>query len=139
MGAGFPTRRNPRRGMLLVGLAGPAANLVLAVALAATYHILAALPVGAESWLGSRVLGPMALMAEAGVLVNLGLGLFNLVPIPPLDGSRVLAGLLPEGGARVLAVGERYGFLLVLVLVFSGALRWVVYPPLRAAARLLLG
>jgi Zn-dependent protease len=131
--------RNPRRGMLLVGLAGPTANLVLAVMLAAVFHILGALPIAPESWLGSRVLGPMLLMTEAGVLVNLGLGLFNLVPIPPLDGSRVLAGLLPASGARVLAAGERYGFLLLLLLVFSGALRWTVYPPLRAAARLLLG
>ena len=131
--------RNPRRGMLWVSLAGPAANLVLAVALAAVFQGLAALPVPAESWFASRVHGPLLLMTEAGVLVNLGLGLFNLVPIPPLDGSRVLAGLLPAAGARVIAAGERYGFLLLLVLVFSGALRWTVYPPLRAAARLLLG
>ena len=130
---------DPRRGMLWVGLAGPAANLVLAVVLAALFHALSALPVTADSWFGSRVLGPLLLMTEAGVLVNLGLGLFNLVPIPPLDGSRVLAGLLPVAGARVLAVGERYGFLLLLLLVFSGALRWTVYPPLRAAAHLLLG
>jgi Zn-dependent protease len=131
--------RNPRRGMLWVSLAGPGANLALAVALAAVFHGLAALPVTAGSALGSRVLDPLLQMAEAGVLVNLGLGLFNLVPIPPLDGSRVLAGLLPAAGARLLAAGERYGFLLLLLLVFSGALRWTVYPPLRAAARLLLG
>ncbi|MDF1553919.1 MAG: site-2 protease family protein [Deferrisomatales bacterium] len=131
--------RNPRRGMLWVSLAGPGANLALAVVLAAVFHGLAALPVVAESWFAARVLDPLLQMAEAGVLVNLGLGLFNLVPIPPLDGSRVLAGLLPAAGARAIAAGERYGFLLLLVLVFSGALRWTVYPPLYAAARLLLG
>jgi len=131
--------QNPRRGMLWVGLAGPGANLVLAVALAAMFHGLRAIPVSADSWLGGRVLAPLLLMVEAGVLVNLGLGLFNLVPIPPLDGSRVLAGVLPAAAARVLAAGERYGFLLLLLLVFSGALRWTVLPPLRAAARWLLG
>ena len=138
---------NGEHRLVKVGLQGkdvakaerPAANLVLAVALAAVFHGLSALPVTAQSWFGSRVIGPLLMMAEAGVLVNLGLGLFNLVPIPPLDGSRVLAGLLPVAGARLLAAGERYGFLLLLLLVFSGALRWTVYPPLRAAARLLLG
>lgn len=130
---------NPRRGMLWVGLAGPGANLVVAVVLAAVFHGLRALPVAADSWFSAQVLGPLLLMVEAGVLVNLGLGFFNLVPIPPLDGSRVLAGVLPVAAARVLALGERYGFLLLLLLVFSGALRWTVLPPLRAAAHWLLG
>jgi Zn-dependent protease len=131
--------RDPRRGMLWVGLAGPAANFTLAVVFALCYHALRAAPVGPDTFLGVWVAHPLLLMARAGVVINLGLGLFNLIPVPPLDGSRVLAGVLPRAGVMALARLERYGFILLLVLVFSGALEWTVYPILRGAARTLLG
>lgn len=132
--------RRPRRGMLWVGLAGPATNLVLAVLFALCYRLL--LPLNAPALAGEealRLVFPLTLMAQAGVTVNLGLCLFNLLPIPPLDGSRVLAGVLPAGGARLLYGLERYGFLILLVLVYSRGFDAGVSPLLRAAAGFLLG
>jgi len=129
--------RNPRRGMLWVGLAGPAANFLLAGASALVYHLLA--HGGLGGWAGRRVGLPLLLMAQAGVFVNLGLGLFNLIPIPPLDGSRILAGVLPgRAGASVYRL-ERYGFLILLLVLFSGVLDRTLFPVLRGAARVLLG
>ncbi len=130
--------RNPRRGMLWVALAGPGANLVLAAGFAAAYHLLGVLQ-APDTRVGATVWFPLWLMARAGVLVNLGLGLFNLVPVPPLDGSRILAGLLPAGAAAAVYRMERFGFVLLLLVVFSGALEWSLYPVLRVAARALLG
>lgn len=131
--------RNPRRDLLWVSLAGPAANFVLAAVLALGYHVLlAGLSPSGSAW-GTRVELPLLWMARSGVLLNLGLGVFNLIPIPPLDGSKVLAGLLPPRAAAALDPLNRWGFVVLLLLVFSGALDWTVYPVLRAAARALLG
>jgi len=129
--------RNPRRDMLWVGLAGPAANLLLAGVCALAFHLLALGGLG--GWAGRRVGLPLLLMAQAGVFVNLGLGLFNLIPIPPLDGSRILAGLLPGKAAASVYRLERYGFLVLLLVVFSGVLDWTLFPVLRGAAQVLLG
>ncbi len=131
--------RRPRQDMLWVGLAGPAANFALAVVFAGAYRLLASVAAGVETVAAARLVVLLALMARAGVIANLGLGLFNLIPIPPLDGSRVLAGLLPGPAAAAVYRLERYGFVLVLVLVFSGALDWTLYPALRGAASALLG
>ncbi len=130
--------RRPRQGMLWVALAGPAANFLLAAAFALAYQVLSALPQGG-SVLGPRLWVPLLLMARAGVIVNLGLGLFNLIPIPPLDGSRILAGVLPGRAAAAVYRLERYGFVLLLLVVFSGVLDRTLYPVLRATARVLLG
>lgn len=130
--------KNPRRDMLWVGLAGPTANFALAVAMAVVYRGLEHLP-GSGSTVGVQVVLPLMLMARAGVLINLGLGLFNLIPIPPLDGSKVLTGLLPASAGQVLAGVERYGFLLLILLVFSGVLDHTLFPVLGMAARVLLG
>ncbi|MHB8764777.1 MAG: site-2 protease family protein [Deferrisomatales bacterium] len=131
--------RHPRRDMLWVGLAGPAVNLALAVVFAVAYRLLASYPIRFDEGFGPQVIYPLALMARAGVIANLGLGLFNLIPIPPLDGSRVLAGVLPGAAAVAVYRLERYGFLLVLGLVVSGALDHTLYPVLRTAAVALLG
>jgi Zn-dependent protease len=129
--------RNPRRDMLWVGLAGPAANFVLAAVSAVAFHLLA--HGGLAGWPGRRFGLPLLLMAQAGVFVNLGLGLFNLIPIPPLDGSRILAGVLPGKAAASVYRLERYGFVILLLVVFSGALDWTLFPVLRGAAQVLLG
>jgi Zn-dependent protease len=130
--------RRPRQGMLWVALAGPGANLVLAFAFASAYHLLTAVQEPAVQLApGAWVF--LASSARAGVLVNLGLGLFNLIPVPPLDGSRILAGVLPSGAAAAVYRLERHGFVLLLLVVFSGALDHTLYPVLRVAARALLG
>jgi Zn-dependent protease len=130
--------RQPQRAMLWVGLAGPLANLALAVVFALAYRVLAGLFAGGSE--GSmRLMIPLLLMARAGVAVNLGLAIFNLLPVPPLDGSRVLAGILPASAARALYGFERYGFLILLVLLYSRAFDLTIRPLLGAATGLLLG
>lgn len=100
--------RNPKRDMILVSLAGPSANIMMAAILAFFFNMTH------NEWVLS------------GIYMNLGLGVFNLVPLPPLDGSRILAGLLPAPWTvRFLRV-ERFGFLLILFLYFTGLLMpWV--------------
>ncbi len=101
---------NPRRGMMWVAMAGPGMNFLLAWLGGLAFHITAVLPPllghAAENFL------------FAFILTNLVLGLFNLLPIPPLDGGRIAVGLLPEGAARIWARAERYGILVVLLVVF---------------------
>jgi Zn-dependent protease len=101
---------NPRRGMMWVAMAGPAMNFLLAWLGGLAFHLLAGLP------LGLRPYGEDFLFAF--ILTNLVLGLFNLLPIPPLDGGRIAVGLLPESAARVWARAERFGILAVLLVVF---------------------
>ncbi|MBI5016984.1 MAG: site-2 protease family protein [Deltaproteobacteria bacterium] len=131
--------RNPRRGMLWVSLAGPGANLLVATVFALLCRLLVRVPIDEEGWLGVRVLAPLALVSVRGVTLNLGLALFNLLPVPPLDGSQVLAGLLPERAAQAMGVLQRYGFALLLVIVFSGVLDRTLFPALDLMTRVLLG
>jgi Zn-dependent protease len=109
--------RQPKRDMALVALAGPASNGLMALgwALAAAigHGVQAVLP-----WLGE----PLLLMGVAGVNVNVMLGVLNLVPIPPLDGSRVLAGMLPERVGDMMARMEPYGLVILVLLLSSGML-----------------
>lgn len=101
---------NPRRGMALVAAAGPAVNFVLAWLAALLTHGTSLLPDSA---------GDVAdVMLQTFILANLVLGLFNLLPIPPLDGGRIMVGVLPERLAHVWARLERAGLVIVLLLVF---------------------
>jgi Zn-dependent protease len=102
--------RNPRRGMMIVAAAGPAMNFFLAWLAAVAAHGLDALPAGAVE-LATAFL-------EYFILVNLVLGLFNLLPIPPLDGGRIVVGLLPMRLAQAWAKLERLGIVLVLLIIF---------------------
>jgi Zn-dependent protease len=99
---------NPRRGMAVVAIAGPAMNFFLAWLTVLALRAFAGADTGA--WLG-QVLGEF-------ILINLVLGLFNLLPIPPLDGGRIAVGILPEHLARIWARTERYGLLIVLGCLF---------------------
>jgi Zn-dependent protease len=101
--------RDPRRGMMVVAAAGPAMNFLLAWIGALGFYLTPMLA-GARGWAWDFLIYFM--------LANLVLGLFNLVPIPPLDGGRILVGLLPEAAARTWARLERAGILIVLLLVF---------------------
>jgi Zn-dependent protease len=108
----FGQLRHPKRDMIWVALAGPASNFIQAILWAL---LLVAL-------LGFGVQEPFFVkMCQAGVLVNLVMWAFNLFPLPPLDGGRVLAGLLPRGGAQeLLARIEPFGFFIVMGLVIAG-------------------
>ena len=101
---------DPRRGMMLVAAAGPAMNFVLAWLGGLAWHLLDRAPDGAQHF-AADFLG-------AFIIYNLVLGLFNLLPIPPLDGGRIAVGLLPLPAARIWARTERAGIFVVLLLVF---------------------
>ena len=108
----FGRLRHPKRDMVWVALAGPASNFIQAILWAVVWAVL----------IGVGVQEPFFIkMAQGGVLVNLVMWAFNLFPLPPLDGGRVLAGLLPNGPAQnFLARIEPYGFFIVMGLVLAG-------------------
>ncbi|OEU63150.1 MAG: peptidase [Desulfuromonadales bacterium C00003094] len=112
--------KRPRQDMLWVALAGPVTNLVLAGVSAVSLRLLLMLPL-AESQLGGGALSlgqPLILMAGFSLYINLLLAALNLLPVPPLDGGRVVMGLLPETQAKWLARVEPVGFMIVIVLLF---------------------
>ncbi len=131
--------KNPRKDMLWVALAGPVTNLLLAISsaifLKALIGTAALIP---NSMMFEAILVPLFNMLVASVWINLVLCIFNFLPIPPLDGSRILTGLLPEDLARTYASFERYGFIVILILAFSGVLGTIIFPVIRFANNLLL-
>jgi len=131
--------RNPKKDMLWVALAGPLVNLLLAVLSALLLKVILLLvsllpPIPAAK----AILFPMTAMLAASVWVNLALCIFNFLPVPPLDGSRILAGLLPDRLAASLRKMENYGFILILLLAVSGVLSKIILPLIDFANNLLL-
>ncbi len=110
--------RNPRRDMILVSLAGPMSNLATMIVSLFALIILAALGKGVPSFLAQ----PLIAMFSWSIMINSILAIFNMIPIPPLDGSKVLMGLLPPAQARALSRLEGAGFILIMILVFTGVL-----------------
>ncbi|HEY9161108.1 MAG TPA: site-2 protease family protein [Desulfomonilia bacterium] len=113
--------KNPRKDMLWVALAGPASNLALGLIFALLLNYVGPLMTGS-------IFNPVKIMMEIMVFINVGLAIFNLIPIPPLDGGRVMVGLLPENMANSWARIEPYGFIILLVLVFTKAVNFVIFP-----------
>jgi Zn-dependent protease len=127
--------RNPVRDMMRVAIAGPAANLLLAMVSALASKLLLA----AEPFLPQAVVGPLISMVAISIWFNLVLAFFNLIPIPPLDGSRILAGLLPAEGARFFYKFERFGFIILLVLFYVGIIPKLIMPLTNFAHNLIAG
>lgn len=115
--------KNPRKDMAVVAAAGPASNLLMACAWAVIWKLAYLLP---ESLVWMAV--PMALMGQVGVLFNLILMILNVLPIPPLDGSRILAWLLPPRLAMQLDRMEGYGTFIIIALLFLGLWQYIIYP-----------
>jgi Zn-dependent protease len=123
--------RHPRRDMALVAAAGPLANLAMAFGWGLLLKL--ALMQGATEglWLGLRM------MANAGIVINLVLMALNLLPLPPLDGGRVLAGLVPPVWSARLDRIEPYGFMIIIVLLATGLLGPLIRPLMAAGQALL--
>ena len=131
--------KNPKKDMLWVALAGPATNLGLAIISAIVTKLIWALAsILPYSTTAEAILVPLNAMLIASVWINLVLCIFNFLPIPPLDGSRILTGLLPDDLARSYLQVEKYGFIIILVLAFSGVLSKVIVPVISFANNLLL-
>lgn len=136
----FMNLRRPKRDMVLVAAAGPLTNIVLAIVCAALFRWLlrVQLTEGPLMPLLVATLTPIAIMAQNSVIVNVVLAVFNLLPILPLDGGRVLAGLLPLRQAKAFARLEPFGMMIVLMLMATNVLGQVVGPVVHVFLRALL-
>ncbi|NCD24015.1 MAG: site-2 protease family protein [Deltaproteobacteria bacterium] len=117
-----------RRGILYVSLAGPMANFAVMIFFALVLKVLAVVSQYPGTASAGYILRPMINIAVAGVFINAILGAFNLLPIPPLDGSKILACLLPGHLAARFMRLERYGFIILLVLAVTGGLGLILSP-----------
>jgi len=106
----FARLRQPKRDMVFVALAGPAVNIMLALASAFALHAAAWLPGELAAWVGQNLVN--------SIIINVVLAVFNMLPLPPLDGGRVLTGLLPDPWAWHFSRIERYGLLILIGLLF---------------------
>ncbi len=117
----FARLRHPKRDMLWVAAAGPAVNLLMAVGWAGVLKLDTLIPLNAYSH-------PLAAMSEVGISINLALMVLNLLPLPPLDGGRIAVSLLPHALAWKFAKLERWGFFILLVLLYFRILDYVLWP-----------
>jgi Zn-dependent protease len=106
----FRALRNPRRDMVLVAAAGPGMNIALAFLAALGFHLIGYLPGAAGSWAAENL--------KNALIINVVLAVFNLFPLPPLDGGRIAVGVLPVAIASALARLEPYGMLILIGLIF---------------------
>jgi Zn-dependent protease len=119
----FGNLRNPKRDMVWVALAGPAANFVQAILWGVVFYLIASAGVTERFWIE---------MCKAGMLVNVVMFAFNLFPLPPLDGGRILVGLLPIRAAMFVSRLEPWGFFIVMGLVIAGVLSSLWMQPVMA-------
>lgn len=117
-----------KKGMMLVSLAGPGMNLLLAIAGAVLLHLL-------TPYLGQDYMRIIIYL----IYINLILAVFNLIPVPPLDGSKILAGLLPDSGARIMYSLEPYGMAILLLLIFTNITGKILFPIVYGLMGILVG
>jgi Zn-dependent protease len=117
--------REPRRDMAFVSLAGPISNLLMALFWGLIAKIGVMMQAGDHDWFGV----PLVYMGGAGIMINVVLAVLNLIPLPPLDGGRLMASLLPPRIAYEYSKIEPYGFFILLLLIFTNVLSMVMGPP----------
>jgi Zn-dependent protease len=126
----FSRLRNPKRDMLWVAAAGPVSNLMMALFWALMINVSPSVPANYSE--------PMALMGQAGVMINVVLMVLNLLPLPPLDGGRIAVSLLPNHLAYKFAQIERYGFIILIFLLVTGVLSRIMEPLIRAVINMIV-
>ena len=117
--------KNPWRDMAIVSIAGPLSNLILAFIFGFFFNIFDSFKIIIG---GLEISAPLALMCYLGVKINIGLGVFNLLPIPPLDGSKILVKFLPPSLRADYLKFELIGFLVIILLAVTGLLSVIIYP-----------
>jgi Zn-dependent protease len=126
----FANLRNPKKDMLWVAAAGPASNFIMAIFWALMLNFSYSLPVTAAQFLSH--------MSWVGISINLILMVLNLLPLPPLDGGRIAVSLLPTDLAVKLSKVERYGFVILIGLLFTGILGKIISPIINFFAQIIL-
>lgn len=116
--------KNPKRDIIWIGASGPLANFIFAFLLAILIRLI-------------PISGSINFILVNLIVINVVLGVFNLIPIPPLDGSRILMGFLPRGLANRYAIIEPYAFIILIVLIWSGIFSAVLWPLVEFILRLL--
>ena len=117
---------SPRKDMGKVAFAGPATNLIVATFCAALLKLTVVL----QAHLGQQTVGALLHILQYGLFINVFLAVFNLIPIPPLDGGRVLTALLPvEAAIRYDHFIGRYGMWIVFALILTGVVKYIIFPP----------
>lgn len=129
--------RNRKYGPAIVSVAGPVSNLVLAILSATIVHMMSGMEFVAGST-AHKIAVPMYSMAVLSVRINVALFIFNLLPIPPLDGGRIVQSLLPYNQAVAFSKLERYGFIILIVLFLTRTIDAIIMPAMGFILKILL-